>query len=256
MTDCDALLGGVLAALAHDARVKPMSDGCAIVLPLETTSGHAIEIRATNFGSHHVVLSDRGRTISELIALGCDPDVPSRVDRLTGLLGRFGISRSEGELLLLVETGDLPRRVLDFAMALKSIADLSLLHRVSRHAPYHLNLAIRSVLAQMDLQFAEGRDAQVQGTVEVHRLDFLGWTKLQRQFAVGVVGGATRQSAEAWAFRFSDMAGASPNLLRIAVYDDDDEWKDRNLRILMSAPDVTIPGSEVQSQLRDRLAAA
>ena len=248
MTHCDELLRSVVRQFEASCVVAKHADGCRISLPLQTSGGHMVEVWVQQVSSNQFLLSDMGRTLSELLSYGVDVGVsPSKAERLASLQSEFGLTRSESELQLAVDGGSLPDTLLQFGHAMKTIGDMALLHRVAPVAEYRINLAVRSVLEEVGASYGEGREARVAGEVErEHQLDFVGLLE-QRPFGIAVVAGRNiRQVAEAWAFRFYDMRPKNPALRRIAVYDDEQaRWSKANVRILSAMTEATVPGSSL-----------
>ena len=250
-SDCTAVVRAVVTSISEQCRVVRRGEWCHVALPFETTGGHRVEVAISQVGSQRVLISDLGRTISELMAIGVDPaGNRARARQLEDLQRDFGLTRKNSELQIAADTNALGPTLLRFAGALKTISDMAYFHRVSAGGTtYAINLAIRSVLANDGIQFVEGEAARVSGALEKQiALDFAG-TVAGHRFGVAVLGATgTKRLAEVWGFRFGDLRNAHPDLRRIAVYDvEEQSWSDDSLRILAGMTEFAVPSSRVEA---------
>jgi hypothetical protein len=249
-SNCDALIETFVTSFGAQARTARLGDWCRLSLPIHTTGGHRIELAVNEISATKVLVSDLGKTLSELVSIGVDPFAnQKRAERFEALEREFGVTRQESELQMLVDARDLGASLIRFATALKTISDMAYLHRVSTGAVYRINLAIRTMLEREKIPFSEGERAIVRGVLEPQiQLDFLGRAE-ERPFGLAVIGGAgTKRLAEVWGFRFEDMRKADQVIRRIAVYDDEEQrWSKASVRILEGTADLALPSSRVDT---------
>jgi hypothetical protein len=248
--NCDALIATFMTSFGAQARAARFGDWCRLSLPIETTGGHRLELAINEISATKVLVSDLGKTLSELVSIGVDPFANSgRMDRLAAMEREFGVTRQESELQMLVDKQELGVGLIRFATALKTISDMAYLHRVSTGAIYRINLAIRTILERANIPFTEGERAIVRGVLESQiAMDFIGRID-EHPFGVAVIGGAsTKRLAEVWGFRFEDVRKADQSIRRIAVYDDEEQrWSKASIRILEGTADLALPSSRVDA---------
>lgn len=250
MNSCDTLIDMFVQSFSAQSRAARVGNWCRLSLPIITTGGHRIELAVSEVTATKILISDLGKTLSELLNIGVDPFANrNRTERLEALERELGLTRQESELQMLVDARDLGAGLIRFVTALKTVSDMAYLHRVSTGALYRINLAIRTILEREAIPFTESPRAVVRGVLESQIvMDFIG-TVGDRRFGLAVLGGASsKRLAEAWGFRFQDARHADHALRRIAVYDDEEQrWSKTSIRILEGTTDLALPSSRVDA---------
>ncbi|MDD5263028.1 MAG: hypothetical protein PHD76_14390 [Methylacidiphilales bacterium] len=224
--------------------IESQDNGLVLALPLMLPDGLQVVVNVEYISPTQGILSDHGRILSRLMSEGLNIESESTGDLLDERLAVYELERDGFEIQKRIS---LPPQAIDlqiFGEALVSVAHLTYRHDPSSPEENVAARVVENIFQEHQLQPI--RFAVLEGQLEKKiKVDY--FLRGTRGLALQVV---SRKKAllpymEQWGWRWTDLKGKQPQLVRAMVYDADrQEMDDTALKIGKSVCDVFCPYHE------------
>lgn len=248
----DTILNKYLAAYSGLIVAEPVEpDSVTISFPFHYSARHRIELTITALSSGQFIISDMARTIGELRDFGLGVGHKIR-ERLEGISKAAGLTIVQDHLLLESSADELGNNVQRSLEAVKTIADVYLVHRARTPTDQDLVRQVREILNKKRLIYREKE--RINGQLETHAVNFLLPANGKPALAIAVLPGrSSHLVAEAWGFKCDDMKITNADLKIGLVYDTRTEtWASESKHILETKADIVV-GSDALPVFEERL---
>ena len=217
--------------------------------PVHFSGFHRVEVTLTQVNANTFLISDGAKIISELRAAGYVVNKKLR-DRLEMISSAAKIRVVKNHLISNCSLADLGSSLQRFLEAAKTIGDAYLVQRLPLIRDNGLVDQVSSFLLNQRVLFQTKHP--LSGEYENHTVDFYFSPNGVPGLALSVINSTSRTTAEAWAFRASDIKRTNERT-KVGVVYDDAEIRDNSRSILEGVLDVSIPSSNIpalQASLR------
>jgi hypothetical protein len=209
-----ALAGFWNSALA----IEPIRNGLAVALPQTGADGWQLVVEITEATPGTVRISDAGRTLGGLAALGQNFEATMVADHIESILRQSHMERDGMELLRWLPLPLDPVEVHVFAEALSAISHLCVLHEPTVRSQNVADLTLRKVFADRHITARAG--VTLAGKTEKSvQVDYLVETFRPVAFEILRRRGRLLPVMEQWGYRWQDLQKVSPALMPVMLYD-------------------------------------
>jgi hypothetical protein len=211
--------------------------------PVYFSANHRVELAVQQLPSGDFQISDMAQIVAELKLAGV-PVGGKTKERIERVAKNANI-RFVGNTLVRECTSEQLGEVLHlFADSAKSVGDAYLVHRSRIETEDELRAKVKRVLVVQNQPFKEFEE--LKGEVESHRVDFFLPPNGLPSLALSVLPRPTRLTAEAWAFKASDMKSINTKLEVGLVYGVE-YTKDIPKDIITKKIDIAIPSTDLDA---------
>ena len=248
----DLILGRYLGTYRNLIEAQAVEkDSVTLSFPFHYSGQHRIELTITQVTATQFLISDMARTIGELRDFGLGIGTKMR-DRLEGITKTAGLKIVQDHLVLESSAEELGNNVQRSLEAVKTVADVYLVHRVRMPTDQDLVRQVREILNKKRLLYREKE--RINGQLETHAVDFLLPKNGKPALAIAVLPGhSSHLIAEAWGFKCDDMRVAHSELKIGLVYDTKAGiWAGESKHILETKADIAV-GSDALPVFEQRL---
>jgi hypothetical protein len=241
----DDLVSQCRSALAHfwtdTLKVETAREGVNLALPLSYPDGLQVLVNLRLLGEKTALLTDRGEVLGKLMnsGLNLESDIVKKL-----VMERSQVFDLHREGLVLQKQIRLPIDGLDIQLFGEAL--VSLAHLIYRYEPETVeeNAADRTVQKLfLERRLAPRRNVILEGCVE-KRIQVDYFLEGKRGLALEVVNRKHHlvPYMEQWGWRWNDLREKRPNLVRVMVYDpDNQDWENTALAIGRSVCEVFCP---------------
>jgi len=213
----------------------------AVSFPVYFSSNHRVELAVQHLSSGMFLISDKAEILSELRLAGLQITGKMR-ERILNVATNSQL-RFVGNSLVRECSSDQLGDVLHlFADSCKTIGDAYLVHRTHLDTEDELRAKVKHVLLERKYVFKEHEP--IKGEIETHDIDFYLPPNGIPGLALSVLPKPTRLTAEAWAFKASDIKKEHEKLKVGLVYGD---AKETPRDIITRKIDLAIPASDLDA---------
>jgi hypothetical protein len=217
------------------------SSNVVLSFPVHFSGFHRIEITITQLDPNRFIISDGAKTLEELRNAGYA--LNTKLKKRLELISRSASIRVVNDHLVAESNADLlGSSIQRFLEAAKTIGDAYLVQRASPSRDSNLMNRVSEFLATQQVLYQPKHS--IRGKIENHTIDFYFPPNGVPGLALSVMNNPTRQVAEAWAFKSSDIQRVDERIKVGVVYEDEDAG-DSSKSILNGIADVSVPGSDI-----------
>lgn len=235
-------IGKFLDFYRSDLEAESIDDNNVVLsFPIHFSGFHRVEITVTYADEKHFIISDGAKTIEELRNAGYA--VETRLKKRLEIISRSAQIRVVNDYLVTESDADsLGSSIQRFVEAVKTIGDAYLVQRAS--PPQDSNLANRVAEFLVTHQAIYRPRHPLQGKIEKHLIDFYFPPNGVPGLALSVLNHPSKITAEAWAFKSSDIKRNNLNTKVGVVFDDEIAGK-TSKEILTNVADISVPSSDI-----------
>ncbi len=198
--------------------VETTRQGLALALPQTGADGWQLVVDIIAGPPGTLRLSDGGRTLGGLMALGQKIDADNLSGHIATILRQSQVERDGLELFRWLRLPLDPVEIHVFAEALVGVSHLWVLHEPTVRTPDVADRTLRRVFA--DRQLVARAGAMLDGKTEKRvRVDYLVEIKRPVAFEILRRRGRLLPVMEQWGYRWSDLRKTSPQLMPVMLYD-------------------------------------
>ncbi len=216
--DPNQLHGSLVNFWGDALTIERTRDGLAIAMPQTGADGWQMVIEVVELLPGNVRISDGGRTLSGLAALGQNVEADAVSHHILEIACQSHLEREGGELLRWLPLPLDPEELHVFAEALSAISHLHVLHEPTVRTLDVADQTLRQVFTERGIEAQQG--ASLSGRTEKHvRVDYL--VPLQSQVAFQILRrrGRLLPLMEQWGYRWQDIRKVSPTLMPVMLFD-------------------------------------
>jgi hypothetical protein len=211
--------------------IEPTTRGLALALPQTDAEGWQLVVEITPATPGNVRVSDSGRTLGALAALGQNVEASSVAERIAEVLRQCRVERDGYELYRWMPLPFDPVELHVFAEALAAVSHLSVLHEPTVRALNVADITLRRVFADRKIEAKEG--AMLDGKTERRvRVDYLVEGPNPVAFEILRRRGRLLPVMEQWGYRWHDLKKAAPRLRPVMLYDPAEQEVDEASRAI------------------------
>jgi hypothetical protein len=237
-------IGSFLDFYKSDLESETVDENNVVLsFPVHFSGFHRIEVTITQVNSDHFLISDGAKTIEELRNAGYD--VTSKLKTRIEKISRMAKLRIVDEYLVAESSaGSLGSSIQRFVEAAKTIGDAYLVQKAVPPKDTNLLMQVGAFLVSQSVPFQTKRS--LLGKVEKHSIDFLFPPNGVPGLALSILPNPTRMTAEAWAFKASDIKAADTRM-RVGVVYEAEAATTTSKEILRQSVDFSVPSSEISA---------
>ena len=253
-----ALREALLTFWGEQLRIEETRDGLLAAMPLMDAAGWQVVLRAEPATPGKWLLSDGGKTLGLLDDAGKNPTATGTREAIGALARFYGFEREGLELQKVVAYPFDACEVQVFAEGLAAVSHLcpKVRHRVAVNPLHRMEERMSTYFYRRS--WTPKRHHKLSGKVEAEiTVDFYV-DDTARPLALQPVGRQQKLRAymEQWGWRWTDLGRAHPDLLKVMVFDrDNQDWDDGSLKIGEQVCDVFVPYQEAEAAMDAALSA-
>ena len=220
------------------------SDTVVVSFPLHHVGNHRIEVSVSKSFDNLLVISDLGRTISELRDYGYAVS-QNLLSRMTQIAKPGGIRIVNDYLVMDCREEEVGSALHSFAETAKTLGDAYLAFHVKTTPERKLLEAVASLLDELEVPYRPGH--KIHGRIDSHSVDFYLPPNGHPGLALEVLGGYnTHTTAQIWYFKCQDIRAFDDRMKVGLVYDiEESNWSDKSAAILRNVADFAVPSTEL-----------
>ncbi|MEX2381310.1 MAG: hypothetical protein WD490_02915 [Opitutales bacterium] len=226
-------------------RIERNAAGIVIAPPVMDATGWQVVLHLEPMTPGKWMVSDHGKTLAN----GLPEGAKGFKERLHQLENSFGFRREGLELVKIVSEPFDAVELQIFAEGMAAVSHL-VLHLLEQAKPASFTGVVESRVSSFfySRHIAAARDTKLKGKVEAEIVvDF--FVPAKRPLAVEMVkrNRNLRPYMEQWGWRWTDLKEANPDLVRIMVYDPDNQkWDETSIKIGRKVCELFIPYTETE----------
>jgi hypothetical protein len=241
----DDVLKNYFATHKELIATEQVDDNNIIVsFPLHFVGNHRVEVSVTKSTKDLLLISDIGRTISELKDYGYSVS-QSLLSRMVQIAKPANVRIVNDTLVLDCRPEEVGTSLHAFAEAAKTIGDAYLAFHVKTPPEKKLIEEVGEMLNESQVPYKLSH--KVHGKIDAHSVDFYIPPNGHPGLALEILGGYnTHTTAQIWHFKCLDIRGFDARMKVGLVYDiEDSNWSPRSEAILRDVADFAIPSSDL-----------
>jgi hypothetical protein len=217
-----------------------------VSFPLHFVGNHRIEVSVSQVLGDSLLMSDAGRTISELRDYGYSVS-PGLISRMTEIVKPAKVRIINDNLVMDCRPEEVGSALHSFAEAAKTIGDAYLAFHVKTPPERKLLEAVGQLLNELEIPYRAGH--KIHGKIDAHSVDFYMPPNGHPGLALEVLGGYnTHTTAQIWHFKCQDIRSFDKRMRVGLVYDtEDSNWSQKSAAILHDVADFALPSNELVS---------
>jgi hypothetical protein len=224
---------------------EEVDESNAIVsFPLHFVGNHRVEVSVTKAMGGILLLSDIGRTISELRDYGYAVS-PNLLSRMVQIAKPATVRIVNDNLVMDCRPEEIGSALHTFAEAAKTIGDAYLAFHVKTPPEKKLVEDVGNLLNELEIPYRA--DYKIHGKIDTHLVNFYLPPNGHPGLALEVLGGYnTHSTAQIWYFKCEDIRAFDSRLKVGIVYDvEDASWSRKSQQILNNVADFALPSSDL-----------
>jgi hypothetical protein len=241
----DEVLKSYFATHKELIATEQVDDNNVIVsFPLHFVGNHRIEVSITETMDGIFLISDIGRTISELKDYGYSVS-PGLLSRMVQIAKPANVRIVNDNLVMDCRPEEIGVCLHTFAEAAKTIGDAYLAFHVKTPPEKKLFEAVSQLLNDSAIPYKPSH--KVHGKIDAHSVDFYVPPNGHPGLALEVLGGYnTHTTAQIWHFKCQDIRGFDSRMKVGIVYDiEESNWSQKSEEILRDVADFALASSDL-----------
>ncbi len=241
----DEVLKNYFATHKELIATKQVDDDSVIVsFPLHFVGNHRVEVSVTKAAEGIFLVSDIGRTISELKDYGYSVS-PGLLSRMVQIAKPANVRIVNDNLVMDCRPDEIGVSLHMFAEAAKTIGDAYLAFHVKTPPEKKLVEAVGQLLDESAIPYKLSH--KVRGKIDAHSVDFYLPPNGHPGLALEVLGGYnTHTTAQIWHFKCQDIRGLDDRMRVGIVYDiEDSNWSQKSEAILRDVADFALASNDL-----------
>jgi hypothetical protein len=241
----DEILKNYFSAHKELIATEQLNDDSVMVsFPLHFVGNHRIEVAVSRASDGLFVISDVGRTISELKDYGYAVS-PSLLSRMAHIAKPASVRIVSENLLMDCPESEVGSALHSFVEVAKTIGDAYLAFHVKSPTEKRLIEEVKERLDETEIPYRTSH--KVHGKIDAHPVDFYMPPNGHPGLALKVLGGFnTHTTAQVWYFKCQDIRGYDSRVKVGIVYDtEESNWSSKSETILRDIADFAMPSNEI-----------
>lgn len=216
--DAGQLRSDLLRFWEESVEIEPIRGGIAVAMPQTGADGWQLVIEVNEPTPGTARLSDGGRTLGGLAALGQNIEADAVASRIAEIVRESRLEQDGWELFRWLPLPLDPVEVHVFAEALAAISHLHVLHDASVRTLDVADRTLRRVFAERQIEALAG--ASLPGKTEKQvRVDYLVPSARAVAFQILRRRGRLLPVMEQWGYRWQDLRKVTPSLMPVMLFD-------------------------------------